>query len=209
MGYDRERFGRGLSISILVVVLIVGLVLSTNTAYAMAVAGVGGFTIEADSIESEEAIIYPGSGETAGEGESAQILIEHRNIEIDSLELTKEVDVSSVPGLSGEASLSVTSDETVTADEQMLKVSELNAEESTLSPLVVQERETDQVEESFDLTAGDAASPENDTRLTSLDGDSDEPGLYIEDAELTAHYLATSTINIPDLGLEIDYDGDA
>ncbi|MFW5974131.1 MAG: hypothetical protein ACOCPZ_01970 [Natrialbaceae archaeon] len=207
MGYDKATFGKGLSASILILALIGGLVLSTNTAYAMSVAGVGGFTVEADQITAEDSIIYPGSGETAGEGETSQILIEQRDVEIEGLTLTKEVPTSDLPGIDEDAAIVISSDETVTADEQMLKVSDIQAGETEFGPQVIQESDSSEVEESFDIRQGENAEGEleNDTRLADMD--SDGPGQHLEDAELQTHYLASSTISIPDMQFDIDLDG--
>lgn len=207
--YNKRTFGKGMGASFAVLAAIALLVMSTGTAYAVPLAGIGGFTIQADSLSAESAIIYPGADDTSNQDAYPMAVIEQKNVKIDGLKLMKEINVNKMPGLNGNARIVMTAEDTVTADQQMVKVSNLNAETATFNQQVIDESNSDDPSKSFGIWSGDAS--ENQDKLEEgriVDTSSDGPAQELENANITAHYLASSSISLPGLGLEVQYDDD-
>lgn len=199
--YEKITFVKGTAASIGVVALIGLLVMASGTAYAVPLAGIGGFTIEADRVTSEEVVIYPGVDDTSERSAYPMAVVEQRGVEIEGLRQTKELDASAMPGLDGTARIVITSDETVTADEQVLKFSKLEAESATFEGQVIDEHNSDDPTQEFDISSG-----EYDGR--TVDVSKDGPAQELEDVEIQAHYLASNQISLPGMEFAVQYDGD-
>lgn len=207
--YDKRTFGRGLGASFAVLALIGILVISTGSAYAVPLAGIGGFTIQADSLTAESAYIYPGVDDTSNQDAYPMAVIEQENVEIEGMELRKAMDVSTVPGLSGDARIVMTASDTVTADQQMVKVSNIEAESAEFNQQVIDESNSNNPSDQFGIWSGDASQEQDKVQDGKMiDVSSDGPAQKLEGAEIQAHYLASSSISIPGLSLEVQYDED-
>ena len=197
--YEKLTFAKGTAASIGVVALIGLLIMASGTAYAVPLAGIGGFTIEADKVTSEEVIIYPGVDDTSERSAYPMAVVEQKNVRIEGLRQIKELDVGSMPGLSGKARIVITSDETVTADEQVLKASKIEAESATFNGQVIDEHDSDDPTRKFDISSG---SFEGRTVDVSKDG----PAQTLKNVEIQAHYLASNQISLPGMELSVQYD---
>lgn len=207
--YNKRTFGKGMGVSIAVLALIALLVFATGSAYAVPLAGIGGFTIQADELTAESAVIYPGVDDTSNEDAYPMAVIEQKGVEIEGMQLMKTMDVNAVPGLSGDARIVMTSSDTVTADQQMVKVSNIEAESAEFNQQVIDESNSDNPSDQFGIWAGDAS--ENQDKLQNgriTDISNDGPAQKLEGANIQAHYLASSSISIPGLSLEVQYDED-
>lgn len=201
--YDKRILAAGLAASIGALALIGVLLAASGVAYAVPLAGVGGFTVEAEEIRGEGMYIYPGVEETSESDAQPVAVTELQSTEIEGLVLTKEMDASPLPGVDGTVTFVIESagNQTVETDEQMLKYSELHANESEFSGQVIDEYNEDDPREQFDITApGDA----QEGKTVNISGE--EPGLVLRDVEITAHYLAVSSISIPDLEYSVEHD---
>lgn len=201
--YNKRILAAGLAASIGALALIGVLLAASGVAYAVPLAGVGGFTVEADEIRGESMFMYPGVEETSETDAQPVAVTEMQSTEIDGLTLTKEMSADPLPGLSGTMRVVISQggNETVETGQQMLKFSSLQAEESEFSGQVVNEHNSDNPSEQFDVSApGDA----QDGRTVNISGS--EPGLVLRNAEIQAHYLAVSSISIPDLEISVEYD---
>lgn len=198
--YNRKRLLTGTGASFLIVAMVGLIVLSSGTAYAtaMATAGGNGFTVEADEIRSDEFLLYPGAGES-DEGETPVVVVEQRGVEIDGLVLTREQEV---PMMDGTMEIAFTSDETVEADEQYLKLTGLEAEEANFNGQVINAQQSDNPGEQFEQTAGENAEPEQG-RLTNINGEG--PGMVQKDVKIDMVYLASNEISLPGLEVDVDY----
>ncbi|MFD1587381.1 DUF6230 family protein [Halorientalis brevis] len=203
--YDTNLLAKSTGASLGVVALVGVLFLSTGTAFAMPVAGIGGFQIQADSIEGDDLLLYPGLADGSNEDDYPHSIVELRNNEIEDLRLTKTLDLSDYSdSVDGRARLVIESGGTVTIDRLLLKTPKLSADEATFSGLEISESDSDTLEESFSIRA---PSDPPDTRQIELDGGSN-PGLEMTDANIRATYLATDEITLPDLELKFQYDSD-
>lgn len=205
--YDTNLLAKSNGASLGVVALVGVLFLSTGTAFAMPVAGIGGFQITADSIEGDDLLLYPGLADGSNKDDYPHSIVELRNNEIEGLRLTKTLDLSDYSdSMDGKARLVIESDGTVEIDRLLLKTPELNAEEATFNGLEISESDSDDLEESFSIRA---PSDPDDTRQIDLDG-GENPGLEMTDADIRATYLATDEITMPELELkfQLDTDGD-
>ncbi|WP_248903843.1 DUF6230 family protein [Halocatena marina] len=207
--YNKRTFGKGMGASFAVLAAIGLLVLSTGTAYAVPLAGIGGFTIQADQLTAESALIYPGADDTSSEDAYPMAVVEQKGVTIKGMKLMKEINVASMPGLNGNARIVMTSNGDVTADQQMVKISDLKADKATFNQQVIDESNSDNPSESFGIWSGDASESQKkleDGRL--VDTSNDGPAQNLENANITAHYLASSSISIPGLHLQVQYDND-
>lgn len=208
--YDKLTFGKSLGASFGVLAVIAVVVLSTSTAFAVPLAGVGGFQINADRITADSMVIYPGVADTSNQDAYPMAVIEQKNAEIDGMELIKELSVDSVPGLSGNARFVMTTEDTVEVDEQMIKVSQFGADTGTFNQQVIDETNSDDPSEKFGIWSGDAA--ENEGKLEDgriVDIKSDDKAQVLENAEINVHYLASKKLIAPGVGIQLQYDSDA
>jgi hypothetical protein len=145
------------------VVAVVGLLfMSTGTAFAMPVAGIGGFTIQADGIVGEGLILYPGAGAaenstgvTGSQFESTQdaypqSVVELDRVAIQGLQLQKVFDLENITQaqgigtlIPGKARLVIGANGVVQADTLMLKTPQIAADNATFSGLTIQENPTE------------------------------------------------------------------
>lgn len=196
--YNKKRLLAGTGLSFLAVALVGLLVLASGTAYAAPLASGNGFTVEADEIRSEEFLLYPGVGEN-DEGETPVVVVEQRGVEIDGLVLTRE---QYIPVLDSTIEISFTSDETVEADEQYIKLTGLSAEEADFNGQVINAQPGDEPAQQFQQAAGPNADPEQGL-LTNISAEG--PGMVQEDAEIEMVYLASNEISLPGLDVNIEY----
>ena len=194
--YNRKRLLAGTGLSFLVVALVGLVVLSTGTAYAAPLADGNGFTVEADEIRSDEFMMYPGTGENDA-GETPVAVVEQRGVEIDGLVLTRE---QNIPGM-GTVEIQFTSSDTVTADQQYIKLTGLNAENAEFNGQVINSQPGEPAD-NFMQTAGENSEPEQG-RLTNISGES--PGMVQENVSIDMVYLASNEITLPGLDVNIEY----
>ena len=196
--YKKKRLLGGTGASLLIVAIVGLIVLSSGTAYAAPLAGGGGFTVEAEEIRSEEFLLYPSAGQS-DQGETPVAVVEQRGVEIDGLVLTRKQEV---PMMDGTMEISFTADETVTADQQYIKLTGLEAESATFNGQVINAQPSENPEQQFQQTAGENADPEQGY-LTNITGEG--PGMVQKDVKIDMVYLASNEITLPGLDVSVDY----
>jgi hypothetical protein len=230
--YDKSILAKSTGASIGVVAIVGMLFLSTGTAFAAPISGIGGFVIQADRIEGDNLVLYPGAGDAentanlsgvAGGAKDAypQAVVELTQVDIDGLTLIKNFDLSKY-GLNGRAQLVITAGNGADAEALLLKTPQLSADNAVFSGLEIDEtaqsgtnnaqQGQQQLSESIQLTApsnlgnNPQGLPEKNIQL----GNNANPGLVLSNANIRATYLATNQITLPDLALEVrfDYDDD-
>lgn len=201
--YDTRILAAGLATSLGAVALVGVLVVSSGVAYAVPLAGVGGFTIEAEELRGEGMYIYPGVEETSEYDAYPVVVTEMQHAEVRGLRITKEMDASPLPGLDGTMRVVIYSgaNETVEIDQQITKYSRLRAEKSVFSGEVYNEYNEEDPRRQFDITA--PAEPQ-EGRTVNASGD--EPGVVLHDVELQAHYTAASSVDFSKLHIDVEYD---
>jgi hypothetical protein len=187
--YDRSRMAQGAGASLALWALIGLLVTSTGVAYALPLGGVGGFVVNGSQVTAEDITLYPGVDDTSERSAYPQAVVELQSVQIQDLTLRKTIPVDAIPGLSGTATLSIVSSGTTEADRILLKSSALTSDRAIFQQLQIDEQPVDDPSSQFTLRA---------------DGD---PGLELQNANIRAHYLTTSSITLPQLSLTVDYDG--
>jgi hypothetical protein len=207
--YNKRTFGKSMGASVAVLTIIALLVMSSGVAYAVPLAGVGGFTIQVDKLTADSAIIYPGADDTSTQDKYPMGIVEMKDVKINGLRLMKTIDVSSIPGLNGDARIVMTADGTVTAEQQVVKITHLQAETAVFNQQVIDESNSNDPSRSFGIWMGDASEKQNklfNGRIVNLN--SDGPAQKLVNAKIQAHYLASSSISLPGLNLEVQYDED-
>ncbi len=211
--YDKSILAKSTGASLGVVAVVGMLFLSTGTAFAAPISGIGGFVIEADTITGQDLMLYPGDGDAENYSSGAgypQGVVELNGVTIDDLKLIKRFNLNQY-GMYGNARLVITagSGANVTSGQLLLKTPELSADRAKFSGLEIDEEnaaDTQQgVHNVITLRAPGNATEASVTRQVNLTGGSN-PGLLLEGAQIRATYLATNTITLPDLGLEVQYD---
>lgn len=193
--YKPTIFAKVFGASLGVLLLVAAIGVYGGLAYAVPVSGVGGFTITADSIHGEQAVVYPTSGETSEDSNRSMYVVELKSTTIENLKITKTVNL---PGL-GEREVVITAGDTVKSDELLLKTSSVGASDSKLSGLELDEDPSADAE--FTVRTGEIED-EADARTIDINGS--EPGLQIDHAELQSHYLVTNQIQIPGLSVTLE-----
>lgn len=193
-----KTFGAGLGLMLLVAAVGV----YGGLAYAVPVSGVGGFTVTADSIEGEDAVVYPQVGETSEQSERSMSVVELKSATIENLRITKTV---TFPGM-GERQVVITASDTVKTDSLLLKSSSIQAEDSTLTGLQLDENPNSKASEEFVISAGGADDAQSG-KTVNISGEN--PGLFVETTELQTHYLVTNQISIPGLSVTVEEPGES
>lgn len=208
--YDRRTLTKGMAISFGVVFLVAMLVVSSGIAFSAPLAGIGGFTIEADRIAGDDLYQYVGTTDTSERAGVPVATAEFTEIEIDGLELSKEFE--DVPAIGGNARVVITSTDTVTADSLLIKQSKIVAEESRFSGLLIDEENSEDVTEEFKQVAPSTREQRTEGldagttgRTINLTG-GENPGQVFENATIQAHYQAVNEISIPGITLATEYD---
>lgn len=191
--YDTTRFATGMAVSLAVVGLVGALLVQSGTAYAVPVAGVGGFTLTADEMRAENAELYVGTGDTSTASGVPMSVTEISSAEIEGLTITRKVDVGDMPGLSGAARIVITGDGTVTTGRLLLKASEVRAGEAVVRQQTIDESPADDPSERFTVTAN---------------GTDARPGMVLRNVTIRAHYITTERITIPNQQIVVEYDPD-
>lgn len=201
--YNKRILAAGLAASIGTLALIGVLLAASGVAYAVPLAGVGGFTVEADEIRGEGMFLYPGVEETSETDAQPVVVNELQGAEIDGMVLTKEIDASAMPGLDGTARIVISQqgNETVESSETMMKFSHLGAQESQFSGQVVREFNEDNPSDSFGMSAPGDADAGKTVNITG-----ENPGIVLRDVQIEAHYMAVESISIPDLDMTFHYE---
>ncbi|MFB6163744.1 MAG: DUF6230 family protein [Haloarculaceae archaeon] len=181
------------------------LVLQTGTAYAVPLAGVGGFTIHAKEIRGYGAYIYGGVDDTSNSDAVPMAVTELQHSEIDGLRLVKTQSLDAFPGISGTMRITISASDTVTTGQQILKYTYLKADTATLRRQVIDETNTDNPRKQFAISA----RGENTSGVTvDINQHGNQPGLVLKDATINAHYLATNHITLPGQKIQIAWDTD-
>lgn len=198
--HDKSRLLKGTGASIAVVAMIGLIVVSTGTAFATSVAGVGGFTIEADEIRIEGLTIYPGTTDTSGQsGDIPAATQEMQSVEIDGLYLNK---TQSLP-MGGQMKMTITATGTVESGQQVLKASYVEADKATLKGQVIDEQ-SGEPQFSIQSCSNDSFSG----HTIDINPDCSGADVVLEDPHIRGHYLATNRIVLPGQKILISWDKD-
>ncbi|WP_246986488.1 DUF6230 family protein [Halorientalis marina] len=219
--YDKSILAKSTGASLGVVAIVGMLFLSTGTAFALPISGIGGFTISATEIEGENLKLYPaGAQDRPNDASNAsqypQGVVELTDTTITDLRLTKEFDLGEFTGFpdsAGNARLVITAGNNgtkVSTNNILLKTPKLGAQSATFNGLTINEQNSNNIRETFTITAStdpSAAPNEYGATRQSLDLNANSgPGLILEQPNIRATYLTTSQITLPDLALEIQWD---
>ena len=213
--YDKSILAKSTGASLGVVAVVGMLFLSTGTAFATPISGIGGFVIEADTITGQDLMLYPGDGDaenySSGEG-YPQGVVELNGVTIDDLKLIKRFNLNQYNVADANARLVITAGKgsaNVTSGQLLLKTPELSATNAEFSGLEIDEENAADtrkgIHNMITLRAPGNATEASVTRQVNLTGGSN-PGLLLEGAQIRATYLATNTITLPNLGLEVQLD---
>ncbi|MFD1587796.1 DUF6230 family protein [Halorientalis brevis] len=210
--YDKSILAKSTGASLGVVAVVGMLFLSTGTAFAAPISGIGGFVIEADTITGDDFILYPGAGDAENTSQYPQGIVELNAVTIDNLKLIKRFNLNQYNVADANARLVITAgggSSNVTSGQLLLKTPELSADKAQFSGLEIDEENANDSQAGLHnvltLRAPANATEASVTRQVNLTGGSN-PALLLEGAQIRATYLATNTITLPDLGLEVQLD---
>jgi hypothetical protein len=186
--YNRKRIARGAGTAIAVWALVGLLVMSTGTAYALPLAGIGGFTISAEEIEANNMFMYPGSGSTEQVDTYPQMIVEMEGAVLTDLRLRKTIDVSGVAGLSGNLSIRFVSNGQTDSSDVLVKTSAIESRETEFEDFLIDDM--------------NGTSPGSRFKIES------QGPVTLKQSNIRAHYLATDSISLPNLQMVACYDPD-
>jgi hypothetical protein len=198
--YDRQAFALRTVGSLLATGGLVMVLVMAGTTYAVPLGGIGGFTVTADDITADSAALYPGYGQTKTQEKANVVIVEMRGVEIEGLTLTKNLDTSSVPGISGDSKLVLDSEKTISADQLVLKTTDVTADSVRLNNAVIAEQTSSNPSDSFLVSAG-SASGSYEGQITTIGNN--RQAAKLTDVELSGHYIAAGALTIPDLKLQV------
>lgn len=198
--YNTTTFAKTFGASLGLMLLVAAVGVYGGLAYAVPVSGVGGFTVTADTIEGDDAVVYPSTGDTSEAANQEMAVVELQSTTIENLRITKTVNLPAV----GEKQVVITAEDTVKSDQMLLKSSNIYANGSELTGLSLDESPSGEASQEFVVKAGGADdAPSGQT----VDIQGENPGLFVEEAELQTHYLVTNQISIPGLSVTVEDPG--
>ena len=186
--YDRQRVARGAGAAIAIWALIGLVFLSSGVAYAVPLAGIGGFNATIGVVESESLALYPSVGDTSERDAYPQTVIELSDTRLNDLEAYKDLDVSSIPGLTGTARFRLAGRGDIDSGDVLLKSSALTADDAQFDGFAIEDQGNESVDTSFEIFANE--------------------GARLENVEIRAHYLTASSVELSSLALGVCYDSD-
>jgi hypothetical protein len=219
--YDKSILAKSTGASLGVVAIVGMLFLSTGTAFALPISGIGGFTISATEINGNDLVLYPAGPADGADAENTdqypQAIVELTGTEIVDLRLEKTFDLGQYgfPDSAGNARLVITAGNngsTVTTEGILLKTPKLGASSATFNGLTIDEDNSTSIRDTFEITADVDGSLGDDEYTGTKQGltleyqGSDTYGLQLENPNIRATYLTTSSITLPNLALEIQWD---
>ena len=193
--YNRKRIARGAGTAVATWALIGLLLMSTGVAYAVPLAGVGGFNITASEITADDLVLYPGVGNTDSEENFPQTVVQLSNTDIQQLALTKDLDLGSVPmsPLPGTLRIKFLSPGGTDGGNVLVKSTALGADQATFNGFVANDTNASDARGRWQIRSNGPVT---------LEG-TDRNGVRIQ-----AHYLAADRISITDLRFFACYDAD-
>jgi len=184
--YDRQRVARGAGAAIAIWTLIGLVFLSSGVAYAVPLAGLGGFNATIGVVESDSLALYTDVGDTSQRAAYPQAIVELRNTQLKDLEAYKDLDVSSFPGVSGTARFRLASNGDIDSNNVLIKTSALTADDAQFDAFAIEDEGTGDPRTAFDISAGERAR--------------------LETVKIRAHYLTANQVDLSDLSLAVCYD---
>ena len=232
--YDKSILAKSTGASLGVVAIVGLLFVSTGTAFAMPVAGIGGFTISADVIEGEGMVLYPGSSDAenstdvssnsnAGVDNQYPVgVVELDSTTIEGMNLKKVFDLQNETSgvMPGKARIVISASGNVTSQTLMMKTPQLAADEAKFSGMEIDENTVNSARDisswlelrtdqdpvkPIEGVPSDSLAGERNKNYTGGDGG---PGMVMKEPYIRATYLATDQITIPGMALEVQYDND-
>ena len=232
--YDKGILAKSTGASLGVVAIVGLLFVSTGTAFAMPVAGIGGFTISADVIEGEGMVLYPGSSDAenstdvssnsnAGVDNQYPVgVVELDSTTIEGMNLKKVFDLQNETSgvMPGKARIVISASGNVTSQTLMMKTPQLAADEAKFSGMEIDENTVNSARDisswlelrtdqdpvkPIEGVPSDSLAGERNKNYTGGDGG---PGMVMKEPYIRATYLATDQITIPGMALEVQYDND-
>ncbi|MFB6166117.1 MAG: hypothetical protein ABEJ31_13230 [Haloarculaceae archaeon] len=204
---DRAQFAKlfsamtGLFVALLVVVV------ATGTVYAFPIAGVGGFYVNATSMDGHDMVLYPTMARTSNQSSYPQGVIELSSGNITGLEISKTMNLSDFTDVNamGTIRLQITATKTDIDAPMLLRASSINASQANFSGLALQESNTN--------TLKSAPGPINMTAPNTVTGRSvsiagKNPGIEMKDMAIQTHYLVNQDISLHGMKLQFMYDTD-
>ncbi|WP_169302402.1 PKD domain-containing protein [Halorientalis salina] len=191
--YNRKRVARGAGTAIAVWALLGLFIVSTGVAYALPLAGVGGFTITADEVQADNLLLYPGVGDTSERDAYPQTIAELEGTTITDLTASKTIGLDSTPGLSGKFRVSIVSQGESDGSALLLKSSALQSSSAEFTNFSIEEMASDDPRGRFELESNGPVT---------LGGTGQYP------VRIRAHYVALNSVSTPNLGLRVCYDPD-
>ncbi|WP_136717776.1 hypothetical protein [Halorientalis salina] len=163
--------------------------MSTGVAYAAPLAGLGGFDIAATEISADNMVLYPGVGDTSTREYYPQTIVELQDVQLRNLWLYKTLDLSSTPGLTGQARVFFVSAGTSNAENVVVKSTAVATDgEARFEDFAIEEERSSDPRGQFEISA-------------------DGPVTF-ERPRINAHYLASGTIVLSNINLMLCYDPD-
>ncbi|MFB6143156.1 MAG: PA14 domain-containing protein [Halorientalis sp.] len=136
------------------------------------------------------------------------VVLELANVQFSNLILTKEIDVSSLPGLSGTAQIRLNGGATFNTSRLLFKASAVRAEGSTFRGFVVNETQGADARTRLMAAAGPDIDAINTRSLVDLNASSTENGTEFRGVRIQAHYLAADEVPLAAVRLGVQYDPD-
>lgn len=211
--YRKRVLATVVGLNLAAVALILLIILSSGVGSAALIGGVGGFTVEASTIEADNVLIYVDSGSVTGTNVDRYPLLhlELDSVTISDLKLTKRV--QDPLGQGGEARLIVVQQVGSQAElgQTLLKTSSFNASGSTFRGLQIRETATADASRKLNVTAGNNASdldnigPPTAQEITIGGPGPNEAGVTITKANIKTHYLVAESLNLDNLVVAVEY----
>ncbi|WP_247006007.1 PA14 domain-containing protein [Halorientalis litorea] len=134
------------------------------------------------------------------------LILELSQVEFSNIVLTKDIDVSGLPGLSGTAQIRLNGGNTFNTNQLLFKASSLRADTSTFNGFIADERQDPDSRRQLRVATG-PGSPADPTRsLVDLNASAGQDGLTLGTVKIQSHYLAADSVPLASVQLGVQYD---
>ncbi|MFD1428113.1 hypothetical protein JOD24_002590 [Kroppenstedtia sanguinis] len=176
MKYRGKIFWSSLTISLALLIAVVSGIYAGGVAMAVPIAGVGGFTIEAEQIDITKFKLFPHVGDTSDKKSVPQVATQ-MDAKIKGLKLFKDVNV---PG-GTKFRIMITASGEVTSNGMVLDMSRIAADHN-FKKLTIKDNYSNDFRRKFEMNA---------------------PVLVLKKPKIRGHYLYNDSISLPGMKLEL------
>jgi hypothetical protein len=209
--YDTKKLATGGGFLLAAWAVVALLILNTGVAVALPLEGAGGFTLSGGEIRATgDSVVYTEFTDSAEQQRVPAAVLELEDSVLFDFQITKALDVSALPGLTGDLRLTIESSasggaDRLTSSGVIIKTDQIRADRATFRGFIADERNIPNSPlQEFRVETGpnsQAGAPVDINRP-----DEGEPAIILDNPRINTYYLMAERVDITQLQLTVDYE---